>query len=77
MNIKILGGGCPKCKVLYNNVQSACRELKIEAQVEKVEDFEKISLYGVLSTPALVINEKVVGTGKLNYRAVKEIIENV
>ncbi|MBN2604243.1 MAG: thioredoxin family protein [Bacilli bacterium] len=77
MNIKILGGGCPKCIILYNNVQSACRELEIEATIEKVQDFEEISLYGVLSTPALVINEKVVGTGNLNYRTVKQIIENV
>lgn len=77
MEIKILGGGCPKCTILYNNVLSACRELGIEPVVEKVEDLEKIASYGVLSTPALIINEKVVGTGKLNYRTVKEMIQNV
>jgi len=77
MNIKILGGGCPNCTILYNNVLSACRELGVEAVVEKVQDFEKIAAYGVLSTPALLINEKVVGTGKMKYRTVKELIENV
>ena len=75
-NIKILGGGCPNCTVLYNNVMSAIRELKIEANVEKVQDFAKISEYGVMSTPALVINEKVVGIGKLNYKKVRGLIEN-
>lgn len=76
MNIKILGGGCPNCKILYNNAASACRELKIDVVIEKIQDFEKISEFGVLSTPALVINEKVVGQGKMNYRKVKELIEN-
>jgi small redox-active disulfide protein 2 len=75
MNIKILGGGCPKCKVLYNNVMSACRELKIEAVVEKVEDMEKIMTFGVMSTPALVINDQVVGTGQIKYAKIKELIE--
>jgi len=76
MNIKILGGGCPNCKMLFNNASSACRELEIEAIIEKVEDYEMIAKYGVLSTPALVINEKVVGSGKMNYRKVKELIQN-
>lgn len=76
MNIKILGGGCPNCIVLYNNVSSVCRELEIKAVIEKVTEFEKISEYGVMSTPALVINEKVVALGKLKYKKVKEIIKN-
>ena len=75
MNIKILGGGCPKCKVLYNNVQSACRELNVEAEVEKVEDMKDITAYGVMSTPALVINEKVVAYGQIKYKKLKELIE--
>lgn len=75
-NIKILGGGCPNCTILYNNVLSAIRELKIEADVEKVQDFAIISEYGVMSTPALVINEKVVGVGKLKYKKVRRLIED-
>lgn len=75
MNIKILGGGCPKCKVLYNNVKSACRELEIDAEVEKVEDMKDITAYGVMSTPALVINEVVVATGQIKYKKVKELVQ--
>jgi len=74
--IKILGGGCPNCTILYNNVLSAIRELKIEGNVEKIQDFEEISKYGVMSTPALVINEKVVGIGKMKYKKVRSLIEN-
>jgi len=76
LKIKILGGGCPNCSILFNNVNSALRELKIEAEVEKVQDFAKISEYGVMSTPALVINEKVVGIGKLKYKKVRSLIED-
>lgn len=76
LKIKILGGGCPNCSILYSNVNSVIRELKIEAEVEKVEDFAKISEYGVMSTPALVINEKVVGIGKLKYKKVRGLIED-
>ena len=76
MNIKILGGGCPNCILLYNNAASACRELEIDAVIEKVVEYEKISEYGVMSTPALVINEKVVGIGRLKYKKVKELIKN-
>ncbi len=76
MVIKILGGGCASCKVLYNNASSAVRELGIEAEILKVEDFSEISKYNVMSTPALVINEEVVGLGKLKYKKVLEIIKN-
>ena len=74
--IKILGGGCPNCTVLYNNVMLAIKELKLEIKVEKVQDYVDISMYGVMSTPALVINEKVVGVGKMKYKKIKGIIEN-
>ena len=76
LDIKILGGGCPNCTILYNNVASVCRELEIEANIIKVQDFTEISKYGVMSTPALVINENVVGLGKLKYKKVKELIRN-
>lgn len=76
MVIKILGGGCANCKVLYNNAASAVRELNIEAEIIKVEDFSEITKYDVMSTPALVIDEKVVGNGKMKYKKVKELIEN-
>ncbi len=76
LNIKILGGGCPNCTILYNNVVSACRELEIEANISKVQDFTEISQYGVMSTPALVIDENVVGLGKLKYKKIRELIKN-
>ncbi|MBT2637804.1 thioredoxin family protein [Bacillus sp. ISL-39] len=65
MNIKILGTGCKKCQELEKNTRMAVEELQIEAQVEKVEDIKEIMKYKVMSTPALVVDEKVVSTGKL------------
>lgn len=65
MNIKILGTGCKKCQELEKNTRTAVEELQLEAHVEKVEDIKEIMKYKVMSTPALVIDEKVVSTGKL------------
>ncbi|MCH8534819.1 MAG: thioredoxin family protein [Flavobacteriaceae bacterium] len=62
-SIKILGTGCPKCKTLFNNVNEAVQNKGIEAQIEKVEDIQDIMKYNVLSTPVLVIDEKVVLKG--------------
>ena len=65
MKIEILGTGCTKCKALEENAKKAVADAGIFAQVEKVEDIEKIMEYGVMSTPALVINGEVKSTGKL------------
>ncbi|MFA5961669.1 MAG: thioredoxin family protein [Parcubacteria group bacterium] len=65
MNIKILGTGCPNCLKLEANVKKALEELKVEAQVEKITDILEIMKYGVMGTPALVINEKVETTGRI------------
>ena len=65
MIIKILGTGCPKCKKLEENARAAASELGIEASFEKVTDLDKIMDYGVMMTPGLVIDEKVVSAGKL------------
>lgn len=65
MIIKILGGGCPKCKKLYENTLSALKESGRTAEVLKVTDYSEIMGYQVLSTPALVIDEKVVSTGQI------------
>jgi len=65
MKIKILGTGCPNCKMLEANTKKVLEELKIKANVEKVTDIPKIMEYGVMSTPALVINEKVVSYGRV------------
>ncbi|SHH97321.1 thioredoxin family protein [Sporanaerobacter acetigenes] len=65
MIIKILGVGCSKCEKLEKNVKKAVEELGIEATVEKVEDLKEIVSYGVMTSPALVIDEKVVFAGKV------------
>jgi small redox-active disulfide protein 2 len=64
MKIEVLGSGCTKCKMLLEVVQTAVREKGIEAEVIKVEDMASIMKYGVMSTPALVIDGKVVFSGK-------------
>lgn len=65
MIIKILGTGCPKCKKLEANVLEAVKSAVIEATVEKVTDLNNIMDYGVMMTPALVIDEKVISSGKV------------
>ncbi len=65
MIIKILGTGCAKCKKLETAALTAVAELGIDANVEKVTGLDDIMDYGVMITPALVIDEKVVSSGKL------------
>jgi len=75
MNIKILGVGCPKCRLLEENTRRALGELEIKADVEKVTDITRIMGYGVMFTPALVIDEKVVSSGRaLSYEEIKRIL---
>ncbi|MFA5077140.1 MAG: thioredoxin family protein [Candidatus Micrarchaeia archaeon] len=59
MKIKVLGSGCANCKKLEANVKKACEQLGISADVEKVQDYGKIAAYGVMSTPALVVDDEV------------------
>jgi small redox-active disulfide protein 2 len=63
--IKILGGGCKNCAALVENVETAVKEAGVEAQIIKVTDFKDIMAYGVMSTPALVVDEKVVSCGRV------------
>lgn len=65
MIIKILGMGCDSCKKLYRTSEESIRELNIDATIEKIEDIKKIMAYGVMRTPALVINEKVKSYGRI------------
>jgi len=65
MKIEILGTGCAKCKSLYQNTLEAVRQSGKEAEVTKVEDIKKIMEYGVMSTPALVVDGVVKLAGKL------------
>lgn len=65
MEIIVLGTGCAKCKKLEERTRNVVSELGIDATIEKVEDIYKIMQFGVLNTPALVIDGKVVLSGKL------------
>ncbi len=75
MNIKVLGAGCMNCKKLEENVKKAVEELGIEASIEKVTDIKKIVEYGVMKTPALVVDENVKVVGKVpNVEEVKKYL---
>ena len=65
MRIQVLGTGCAKCKQLTANAERAVAELGIEATVEKVEDLREIMRFGVMTTPALVVDGQVKAAGKL------------
>ncbi len=65
MNIKILGSGCKKCVALAENATAAARAEGVDAEIEKVTDIIAIAGYGIMSTPGLVINEKVVSSGRV------------
>ena len=74
--IKILGSGCAKCVALEKSAREALAELNVEEQIDHITDFSQIASYGVMSTPALVINGKVVSYGKvLNKDEVKDLLE--
>lgn len=65
MKIEILGTGCPKCKMLEANTRRAVEEKKVKADIVKVTEINKIIEYGVMSTPALVIDGDVKCYGRL------------
>lgn len=65
MNIKILGSGCPKCRKLEKVVNEIVRDEGLDAVVEKVTELSQIMSYGVMRTPALVVDEKVVASGTI------------
>lgn len=65
MDIKILGSGCANCKKLESNAREALKALNVDASVEKVQDFKEIAKYGVMRTPALVLNGEVKVVGKV------------
>lgn len=65
MNIKILGSGCKTCHKQYEIVIRTLEENDINAEVEYVTDMQRVMEYGVMSMPAIVINERVVSQGKL------------
>lgn len=74
MEIKVLGTGCDGCKALYEQVEQVVNELGIQATLSKEEDLIKIMAYNVMSLPALVVDGKVVGKGKLSTDEIKVLL---
>ncbi|PKM84647.1 MAG: redox-active disulfide protein 2 [Firmicutes bacterium HGW-Firmicutes-11] len=76
MDIKVLGPGCKNCVTLEANTKAAIDTLGLEADFEKVTDYAQIAKYGIMSTPGLVIDGKVVSFGKvLKTDAIIELIK--
>jgi len=73
MTIKVLGPGCMNCKTLERRTQEALQTMNLATPVEKVEDLNRIASYGVLRTPGLVIDDKVVWQGSVP--SVEKIVE--
>jgi small redox-active disulfide protein 2 len=77
-SVKVLGSGCAKCNALEAATKAALEQLGMDATVEHISDFAKIASYGVMSTPALVVDGKVVSYGKaLKTEEVVTILKKV
>ena len=63
--IKVLGAGCKSCHELYENAKEAVKAMGLSVEVEYITDMQKVMEYGVMSMPAVVVNEKVVSMGKV------------
>ena len=76
INLKILGTGCSKCKTLEKVTSEVVKEYNMDAEIQKVEDIMQIMNYHIMSTPALVVNEKVVFSGRVPSKSeIKSYIE--
>lgn len=65
LDIKVIGTGCDKCDKLYENTQAALKELGIEANLQKVEDLLEIVKLGVMTSPSLMVNGKLIVSGQV------------
>lgn len=75
MNIKVLGGGCKNCQILSDNIKKVLTKHKIEAVLEKVEDYQEIMSFGVMSTPAMVVDGEIKSIGKvLKEKEIEKIL---
>ena len=63
--IKILGPGCPRCEELFSRVKTVARELNLDCKIAKVSDINEIAAYGIMMTPALVVDGQVKCVGKI------------
>ena len=77
-HIKVLGAGCKSCHEQYENVKKAVADINLDAEVEYITDMEKVMSYGVMSMPAIVVNEQVVSMGKvLKAAQVEELLKKL
>jgi len=75
MKIQVLGTGCPKCKTLTQNAEAAVKDLGVDCEIEKVTDMDQILSFGVMMTPALVIDGEVRSSGKvLSSDEIKKVL---
>jgi len=74
IEIKVLGAGCPSCDQLEQNVMSVLEEIKIEANLEHIRDFKRISQYGVMALPSVVINGTVKALGMVPSKAQLKVL---
>lgn len=65
VSIKVLGSGCKNCQALLQNTKAAAADMNLPADIEYVTDMKEVAKYGVMSMPALVVNEQVVSMGKV------------
>ena len=65
MNIKVLGGGCSKCEKLLEAAKEAAAQKGVDAEIEYITDMARIMEYGIMSTPALMIDDRVVSMGRV------------
>ena len=72
MNIKVIGSGCDKCTKLYKNTLAAAEQLNLDADIEKIEDLMDIVRLGVMTTPAVMADGKIIVSGQVPN--VKEMI---
>ena len=78
MEIKVLGAGCQKCRALEERIRKVIEENSLEADVQKVEDIMEIMTFGVMATPAMVVDGKVMVKGRVpSSREIKEILTKI
>ena len=76
--IQVLGAGCPSCHKQYDNAQKAVKHSGFDAEVEYITDLAKVMEYGVMSVPAVVVNDKVVSMGKvLKVSEIEELLHKL
>lgn len=74
--IKVLGSGCSKCNELEKNTKEFLKDLNIDEEVGHIKDFKEIMKYGVMTTPALLVDEKILVSGRVpNIKELKELIQ--